>query len=517
MSVFAKKRQLFKPVSIARSKLIWLTTAVWIAICGTVFAFSLGRDFERPKALCLSLATAMLMPRALSIWPTWPKQVRSAVLIWLFVLAATVIFALDPARALIGSYERSQGALILVCCTIIAMARVPVAIIIPPVTVAVSMSGFWAIAQYLGWEPVIFSMFGALEPGASESGWHRAFDWRAFASFGNPMALGNWLVIAWVFLFVARVKAIPSLFGARALECGLIFGAVGLLLSGTRAAWIALFVVALLQLRHNKVFRIIGLVGLVACVVVLLNFRTDSVRARVELVAAALSPAKTTLVDGLGHRDRFPATRPWLGYGPDLQVALLEHNLPNRAVGAMTDRAHQMLLDSYLSIGLLGVLSGLVLMYMLWRSRIDTNNVAVFALIAALIAWQFGFALSAEKAICALLLGSMFAPKPQLDTSVVVAPARTGGALSYLSAVLFALFSMLSYLPQSVLTLDSFAPWRRPERAIVHFECAQRAIMADQGELAERELEQAVALDPWRADLARAKVTLAIELGHNAP
>lgn len=517
MSVFAKKRQLFKPVSIARSKLIWLTMAVWIAICGSVLAFSLGRDFERPKALCLSLAAAMLIPRMLLIWPTWPRQVRAAVLIGVFVLASAVIFSLDPARALIGSYERSQGALILVCCTIIAMARVPVTIIIAPVTVAVSISGLWAIAQYLGWESAIFSAFGVLEPGASESGWHRAFDWRAFASFGNPMALGNWLVIASVFLFVARVKVIPNGFGARALECALIFGAVGLLLSGTRAAWIALCVVALLQLRHNKVFRIIGLVVLVTCVVVLLNFRTDSLRARVELVVASLSPAKTTLVDGLGYRDPFAAVRPWLGYGPDLQVALLEHNLPNRAAGAMTDRAHQMFLDGYLSIGLLGVLSGFVLIYTLWRSRIATNKVAFFALIAALITWQFGFALSAEKALCALLLGSMFAPKLQLDTSVAAVPAGSVSALGYLTAALFALFSMLSYLPQSVLDLDNVAPWRRPERAIVHFERAQRAIMADQGELGERELERAVALDPWRADLARAKENLAIELGHNAP
>ncbi len=517
MSVFAKKRQLFRPVSIARTNLIWLTTAVWLAICGSVFTFGLGRDFERPKALCLSLAAAMLIPRALVVWPSWPRQVRWAVLLWLFVVAAAVIFALDPARALIGSYERSQGAFILVCCTITALARVPVAIIIPPVTVAVSVSGLWAIAQYLGWETAIFSTVGLLEPGSSESGWHRAFDWRAFASFGNPMALGGWLVIAWVFVFSARCKAIPNLCDARALDCALLLGAVGLMLSGTRAAWIALCVVALLALRHNKILRIIGLVALVAGVVVLMNFRTDSVRARVELVDAALSSSKTTMVDGLGHRDRFPAARSWLGYGPDLQVALLEHNLPNRAVGAMTDRAHQMLLDGYLSIGLLGVSSWLVLIYTLWRSRIATNNVALFALIAALVAWQFGFALSAEKALCALLLGSMFAPKLPLDRTVAAVRAWTDGTLRYLFAALFAFFSMLSYLPQSLLAIDTFAPWRRPERAIVHFARAKRAIMADQGELAERELERAVALDPWRADLERAKVNLAIELGHNVP
>ena len=75
-----------------------LMAAVWLAIVGSVLAFSFGRDFERPKALCLSLAAAMLLPRALSIWPTLPRKLQAAVLIWLLALLASVFFALDPAR-----------------------------------------------------------------------------------------------------------------------------------------------------------------------------------------------------------------------------------------------------------------------------------------------------------------------------------------------------------------------------------------------------------------------------------
>ena len=87
-----------------RKNLAWLTAAVWLAIAGSVLAFGFGRDFERPKALCLSIAAAMLIPRAFLIWPAWSRQVRVALLIWLLLLAATVLFALDPARALIGSF-----------------------------------------------------------------------------------------------------------------------------------------------------------------------------------------------------------------------------------------------------------------------------------------------------------------------------------------------------------------------------------------------------------------------------
>ncbi len=520
MSVFAKKRQLFKPVSIARTNWIWLTGAVWLAICGSVLAFGLGRDFERPKALCLSLAAAMLMPRAHMIWPTWPQQVRVAVRIWVLVLAAAVLLALDPARALIGSYERSQGAFLLVCCTILALARVPVAILIAPVTVAVCVSGAWAIAQFFGLEAAVFAAVGLLEPGLSGTGWQRAFGWRAFAGFGNPMALGGWLVIAWLFLFFARVRANPtdpSAMSLRMLDGALFFGACGLLLCGTRAAWIALAVVGILALRQKKWVRMIAAATLVAAGVGLMSFRADSLHARLDLASATVSPVKTILVDGLGMSDPHPAARLWLGAGPDLQVVMLEQGLPKRAPGEMPDRAHQMLLDGYLSIGLLGVMSWLWLMSTVWRARMGSNSGVVYALTAALIAWQFGFALSAEKVLFALLLGSICAPILDFKTVENTTLERKNGSWMNIFAALFAVFSMLSYLPRSLLALDTFAPWRRPERAIAHFERARLAIMANQGELATRELAQALALDPWRADLARAKTNLALELRHNAP
>ena len=519
MSVYAKKRQLFEPVSMARKNPAWLTAAVWLAVCGSVLAFSFGRDFERPKALCLSLAAAMLLPRAVSNWPTLPRRLRAAVLIWLLILAASVFFALDPVRALIGSFERSQGAFLLVCCTIFALARVPVGVILGPVTFAVCVSGMWALLQFLGLETSLFDALGWCQFDLPDAGWQNAFGWRAFASFGNAMALGGWLAMALVFLFFARVQAIASNRSAlsiRVLDCALFFGVCGLLLSGTRAAWIAIFVIVLLQFRHKKVVRSIGLFGLIAVVVALMSFRTDSLRARFELVGAALSPAKTSLVDGLGRSDRYPAARFWLGSGPDLQVATLEHNLPARVQGEMPDRVHQMLLDGYLSVGLFGIMSWLYLMFAIWRDRLDSDNCGVFALIAALVAWQFGFALSAEKVLYALLLGSMYAPKLQIEAAADAAPVRGNRAWINSTAGLFVIFSTLSYLPQSFLSLDRLAPWRQPERAIVHFERARSAIMANQGELAERELAQAVALDPWRSDLARAKAKLALELGQNS-
>ena len=520
MSVFAKKRQLFEPVIMARKESAWLTVAVWLAIAGSALAFGLGRDFERPKALCLSVAAAMLMPRVLLIWPTFSRQVRTAVLIWLLVLAASVIFALDPARALIGSFERSQGAFLLLCCTVFALARVPAAMLVTPVIFVASVSGVWALAQFFGIEGAIFSALNVLEVGVSELGWHRAFGWRAFASFGNPMALGSWLVIALAFLFSARVQAVQSGGSAltvRMLDGALFLGSCGLLLSGTRAAWIALLVVVALQFRHIKLFRIIGLVGLAVIVFALLSFRAESVRARFELAGAALRPAKGTLVDGLGRSDPCPAARFLLGNGADLQVVMLEQNLPDRALGEMPDRAHQMLLDGYLSIGVLGVLSWLWLISTAWRNRITSQNSGVFALIAAVITWQFGFALSAEKVLCALLLGSMYAPKLQIKAATD-ATAISGNAL-WINAIaaLFAIFSVLSFMPRSAASIDTFAPWRRPERAIVHFERARLAIMANQGEQAARELDQAVALDPWRADLARAQRQLALELGRDSP
>ena len=529
MSVFAKTRQLFEPVSMPRknvTRLAWAsgfglenladqakssmsqTAAVWLAILGSVLAFSFGRDFERPKVLCLSFAAALILPRAVSIWPALPRQLRIAVLIWLLALGASVVFSLDPARALIGSFERSQGALVLVCCTIFALARVPVAQLVAPVSVAAIISGVWALVQFSGFEALLFSTLGI-----SESGWHGAFGWRAFASFGNPTALASWLAIALTFLFFSRFQTALPDYSARMrrlLTCALFFAACGVLASGTRAAWMALVIVALLQLRRKKWVLIVGLTALVPIALAILSLRVESVQARFELAGAALSSAKITRVDALGRGDPYPAARFWLGTGPDLQVVVLEQNLPNRVPGEMPDRAHQMLLDGYLSIGLLGVSSWLWLMTAVWLGCGPANKGVIYALIAGLITWQFGFALSAEKALCALLLGSMYVSQ----TYPLAAPPQKNSVWINVVAGLLAAFSILSYAPKTLIVPEEIAPWRRPERAIAHFERARAAIVANRGEPARLELTQAVALDPWRSDLARANANLARELGH---
>ncbi len=494
-----------------RFSLVFLTAAVWLAIVGSVLAFGFGRDFERPKVLCLSLAAAMLLPRALSIWPTLPRKLRIATLIWLLTLAASVFFALDPTRALIGSFERSQGAFVLLCCTIFALARVPAALLVTPVSVATIVSGVWALAQFFSFEAQLFALLGM-----TDSGWQDAFGWRAFASFGNPMALGGWLAIALVFLFFSRFQSVQAGRSARSLrliECALFFGACGVLASGTRAAWMALVIVALLQLRLKKRVLFIGLTAFVPVALALLSVRAESVQARIELAGAALRSAKITHVDGLGRADPYPAARFWFGTGPDLQVVILEQNLAHRVPGEMPDRVHQMLLDGYLSIGLVGVMSWLWLITAVWLDRDPAGKGIVYALIAALITWQFGFALSAEKALCALLLGAMVVP----EIPLLAAPARKNGAWVWIVAGLLAAFTILSYAPKEFVVLDDFAPWRRPERAIEYFERARAAIVGNAGELARVELQQAVALDPWRSDLSRANANLTRELGHNRP
>jgi hypothetical protein len=137
-------------------------------------------------------------------------------------------------------------------------------------------------------------------------------------------------------------------------------------------------------------------------------------------------------------------------------------------------------------------------------------------LLASVIVWQFGFALTAEKALFALLLGSMFAPASDAYARVQPSanPRRRAGVL--LGAVMM-VFAALSYWPKDWIDLDHLAPWRRPERALVQFERARTAISTNQGAVALAALDQAVQLDPWRSDLARARAQLALELRHNEP
>ncbi len=547
MSVFAKKCQLVEAPSIARKgdtgfavRASASTYAVWLSVLGPVCVFGLGRDFERPKVLCLALAATFLLPRALLMWPSLPRNLQRAVLFWLMCLSASTVLALDPARALIGSFERSQGALVLFFCTILALARVPLAVLLPPVSVAACISGGWAILQFTGLEAIVLNLAGVFNWAGLAAGWDAAFGWRVFAGFGNPTALGGWLVLALPVLIFNRQKNVhakvaaadPTPTGHFKPYLGLaaiLLATAALILSGTRAAWLALVIIALVFWRRHRAVRLSALLAL-AVVLVALALRLESVKSRTELLRAVLQVSTVTMIqngmrDGAGVPDPYPGARVLLGVGTDLQAAVLLRTWAGNGHGEVPDRVHQMLVDGILSIGLLGSAGWLWLMLALWRERSSTQRGALLALIAAVIVWQFGFALTAEKTLFALLLGSMFAATPtdladqttRQSNPSAIASFHAQPILAGLLSAAMALFVLLSFLPKCWIDLDRVAPWRTPERAIVQFERARAAISLRQGEVALIALGRAVQLDPYRDDLARARTQLALELGHNTP
>jgi O-antigen ligase len=505
--------------------------ALYLALCGGALAFSFGADFERPKALCVALAAALLLPRALGNVAQLSVVLRLALGAWLLALVLSSVFALDPTRAVIGSYERSQGALLLGFCAILSLAQVPLPALRTPLLCACGLSALWAIAQSTGVEAWLFGHFGVYGwQGAQEfayTGLHSAVPSRAFAGFGNPTALGGWLCLALPFLMAGQSAERRSVFHRVVLGLTVI----ALLLCGTRAAWGALALVALLgwhmerQKNTQKLPSTRAFLTVLACAVVALGalvaLRPASVTQRGELMQAALHYL-SAVEHTFSMPDPHPTVRPWLGVGADLQAVALTQARP--PAGFTPDRAHQLLLDILLVGGWLGLTAWLALVWALWRTCFATAKLeaqachdaqvsqstraergALLALCAGLLVWQLGFSLSAEKALFALLLGGVLHTRtPQLPLVSLVTHKWHYPAT--LAAVVLA---CASYLPTAWLPN---IPWRTPERAITHFTNAQNYIRQDQAERALRELQIAAALDPYRLDLARAQATLAAEL-----
>jgi hypothetical protein len=481
--------------------------AIWLAVVGCAVCFGLGVDFERPKALCLGVSAALLLPRAWVLWRVepLPKTLRRVVLLLAALTFASAYFSSDLPRALVGSLERSQGLLVLIAAAILALARIPVHALIAPIQLSTVIVGLWAILQITGFERAALAPF--VISGSQDSGWGSFAPGRAFASLGNPTALGQWLALALPVLLFALANASTGNSCAEKKNRGgylaLGLGAIAIAISGTRAAWLALALVAAWTVfaQRAPINRSL-LLGLALSISVagasLAWQRPQSIEARIALWQAGLTSQAQ-----LWRAEQ--TSRLLLGYGPDLHSAALSMAMPKGALepGRSADRAHEWWLDQLLSFGYLGLLARLGLLVLIVRAHRSLNNRATrgaaIGLCAVFIAWQFGFSLTAEKALSALLLGGLFASRTA--TSI---PARHTTRPVMWTAALLAIGCTLSFAPVGWLNLERFAPWRTPERAYQHFQQAQAAIVSGEYKKAQAQLLRAHQLDVTRADYRRA-------------
>ena len=474
----------------ARDDSYLLKFSLALVIFGAAIAVRVGAPSESFKLLFVGAGAALLLPRALRLGLILPGSIRLALLVWLLGFVLSGVFALDSYQALMGSFERSQGAMSMLFCVTLALARVPITTLTSIVAVACGMVSLWACAQATGLEAWLI---GALQ-------WQhtQGFANRVFAGFGNPVNLGNWLCIALVFLMARSRHAEPSNRFRKLylMVCGL--GALALCLTASRAAFIATVFggVCIFWPSFSRTARI-GVLSLLFSLTVLLSAlpgRSASLQARFELWQSVVVQDQANILDSFGRADPHPSLRFWLGYGQDMQSVPLAAALAQQD-GQIADRAHNVLLDLWLCTGVWGVLSSLILLFLVWRSGLSTPGVIPVTL-AACVVWSMSFGLSADKSLLALIIGALWRAAPALPDCRPISSLLSAAAL---------LFCWITYrpLPYSAAASD-YVSWRKPEQAIADFRLGQTLYLNDPA-LAVHAFERAQEHNPWRPDIARAR------------
>ena len=482
-----------------------------LATLGTALAAAAvpGPSFETLKLILLLLAVA------LSAWRSHERPAVSGVVsvIGCAALVPAVLAALGtglaPDLALWGGPERQQGLIVDLALLLLLLNAAP-------------LLSDWAVRRrwYRGVSAMLlisaalstWQLLGGLQwwlPLAEAS--------RASASFGNPTQAAAWWLLAWpaALALLGSEQSADRWLGSAAL----VAASLCLLASGSRAVYPALAVALALLFARGPALRwvLIGApVAAVGLVLLTLSWRPDSTAVRSDLLRAGWSVISDppALVDAHGNPDSLSRWRWLIGYGPDSLDPVLASRLPEGpAQQARPDRAHQQLVDLYLSRGLLGVLAGIAVLVWLglrWRDLDASEDLAArlpfVALAGWLVAMQVGFGLTADKTLAVLWLALLASPRPG------------GGSISDGSYVRTA-FALALLAPALLMSLQ-----RTPPAAIVrNFELGQQAYVDGLEEpkpvsalrdLAEAERRFALAqrFDPYQGELALARVTAAVAI-----
>lgn len=507
-----------------------VSVALGFAVLGACLALPFVGDpgFERNKVFAVALAAAGLLGCRSLVRVSW---LGIGVLL---ALSMSAVVSLDPSRALIGSLERSQGVLLVWILAVFALAKLPWAMCRFWIAVTALISSVWALLQLAGVENLVLPL-----------SWQLAELDRVFAGFGNPTALAGFLAMA---LPISAELAIKSgekpkqMLGSAAV----LLGAIALIASGTRAAWLGLaiagaFVLWLAQPKQRmRHFLLLVSVLLGLLMLVFTMQRSASVQHRIELWGNAASAirhaaqAKSVLASPFVEQfeqappiERWIGLRLWLGYGADMQSVPMEAAKarinpkidPSRSSGQanfetqhrLPDRAHTLFLDSMLEFGLVGTL-----LLFAWVARkilqIKHEPWRLCAALAGLICWQAGFPLTAEKLVFVLVLCAV--PDNALKSTIEIPLHRSGGRES-LAGWFYAWRNRFASVLAIALAIFAFGPWLNPfnqklrtsEAAFLEFRRGSEAFKSGQFDKAAQCYAAAIKFDPWRLDLRAARAS----------
>lgn len=431
--------------------------------------------------------------------------------------------------ALVGSLARAQGALIALALGVLAWAASGLR--------PGDRQALYRHAAILGGllaSYVLLQRFGV--DGIS---WTHQVPGRPAATLSNATSLAGWLV-----LLLPMSAALTA--GVRSRFWWTLTGLqlAALLAAGSRSALLALLAVGatlwLLQETRRRRYAAPALLAGLALLMALAFWRPASLQDRAQLWGTAVRALVVTApqVDLYGQPDPTPALRPWLGFGPDQQQAPLaaaRSPLGGRAeaAGWEADRAHQGLLDRALEMGLIGVLSGLLLVLAVagsllrsWRTDdVDQRREAI-CLALALGAWllhlQAGFALTGDRTLAWIWIGLALGGLPA-DAPSAGRPAVRGGLILRIGLALLLVIGGLAaggLLPDA--QLRRLAPALAAERDFVDGQQRYARALAAEPQRAAVELvasahafESAAGLRRFDRDAALAAASAWIEAAAN--
>lgn len=284
------------------------------------------------------------------------------VVVLLIVIVAATVLAEDPLLSLWGSHERAQGALTLLCLPVLALL---VAIRLPGAAGAVRL--FWVmsattlpLAVYAGLQLVGPDPLGLVTDARSG----------VFATLGRSNFLGAYLAMLVPLALSLRSLALHPFIKALATSLLALEGAL-LLATQTRASVLAATVAiacwAALYFRRN----LLGLRRRTPALVAVWGLLAVLMASALGLAQAGGSgAARLAIWQGT---QRLIAARPLLGYGPDSLGLVFPRVYPPELVyyqgrGLDVDRAHNLILDWGVMLGIVGLFVGAAVCFVVVKS-----------------------------------------------------------------------------------------------------------------------------------------------------
>lgn len=374
-------------------------------------------------------------------------------------LAISTAWSSHPALSVTGSHWRRFGLvtrvslLLLLLLLVVEFSRTPrmrelvfrCSAILAIVTTAI------ALAQYFGLDPL-------QQDRLSSVGQYNQAILRPPATLGSSPGMANFLLIAALFSAgLARESA--SRAWRQVGWAGLASGIVGLLLSGTRSAWLGLAAGAVVawgasdvKMRRRYLTAAAGSLG--AALIFAVSPAGLLVRNRIIQAAGDWRGGTRLML----WRDLFRLVQdhPWTGIGLDLFGRefgkIASESLARAFPHVYHESPHNLLLDALVGQGLPGLVFPALILVAVWKGWKETRDgVALSALIASLVTHQF-FVLTAVTALYTFTAAALL-----LRTPMTLAPAAKDKSLLFrcvIAAPLFLFAMQLGFAEYQAARVD---------------------------------------------------------------